>query len=146
MESLLYSTAELAEQKQIQQIVYRYYCDHYSDVKQAFDEFKKLNTFIQQQPPGTIQLKRFGCIVFLLKCTPEGIEFHSLGQETTTFEYIKNIYQLVDYVRGLKVPALYSYSNERKFDIVMRRLKLSVKKDRQVAPDGVTYSYYRLEF
>lgn len=145
MESLLYRTADLLEQKQIQQIVYTYYCDHYKNPQQAFEEYKKLNTFIQQHPDST-QLVRFGHIVFLLKATAEGCEFHSLGHETSTFEYIKNIYQLIEYVRGLNVPALYSYSNERKFDIVMRRLKLNVKKDIQVAADGVTYSYYRLEF
>lgn len=145
MESLLYSTADIAEQKTIQHIVYTYYCEHYKNPQQAFDEYKKLNTFIKQHPDST-HLVRFGRIVFLLKSTTEGIEFHSLGRETSGLAYVKNIRALIDYVQALGANALYSYSTDPGFDIVMRRMRLDITKDIRVGPDGVTYSYYRLEF
>lgn len=139
------STAELQEDKEITKIVYNYYCEHYKNSQQAFDEFKKLNTFMKHNP-FTTKFVKFGNIVFLLKLEGSEVEFHSLGKESSMFAYFKDLRQLRDYVKGLNVTAMYSYSNDRTFELMFRRDNLNFTKDRRVAPDGVTYSYYRLEF
>ena len=133
----------IREDKEITKIVYNYFCDHYRSQPQGFEEFKKFNTRMKQAP--NTKLVKFGNIVFLLKLDDDGIEFHSMGKETSVFAYIKDLRQLVDYVKQLNVPALYSYSNDSMFEIIFRRFQ-NTTQELKVAPDGNTYNYYRLEF
>jgi len=138
------SIADIKEDKEINEIVYNYFSNHYKNQQQAFEEFKKLNTKMKLSP--NTKLVKFGNIVFLLKLDNDEIEFHSIGKETSTFAYIKDLHELVDYAKKLNVKAVYSYSNDSVFEIIFRRIKLNFTQDLKVAPDGNTYNYYRLEF
>ena len=136
--------ADIQEDKEIKKIVYNYFCDYYKNQQRGFDEFKKLNTKMKLSP--NTKLVKFGNIVFLLKLDDNEIEFHSIGKETSTFAYIKDLHQLCDYAKSLNVKAVYSYSNDSIFETIFRRIKLNFTQDLKVAPDGRTYNYYRLEF
>ena len=138
------SIVDIKEDKEINEIVYNYFSNHYKNQQRAFDEFKKLNTKIKLSP--NTKLVKFGKIVFLLKLDQDEIEFHSMGKETSTFAYIKDLHKLCDYAQGLNVKAVYSYSNDSIFETIFRRIKLNFTQDLKVAPDGNTYNYYRLEF
>jgi hypothetical protein len=138
------SIADIKEDKEINEIVYNYFSNYYKNQQQAFEEFKKLNTKMKLNP--NTKLVKFGNIVFLLKLDDDEIEFHSIGKETSTFAYIKDLHELCDYEKKLNVKAVYSYSNDSVFEIIFRRIKLNFTQDLKVAPDGHTYNYYRLEF
>ena len=138
------SIAHIKEDKEINEIVYNYFSNHYKNQQRAFEEFKKLNTKMKLSP--NTKLVKFGNIVFLLKLDEDEIEFHSIGKETSTFAYIKDLHELCDYAKGLNVKAVYSYSNDSVFETIFRRIKLNFTQDLKVAPDGNTYNYYRLEF
>lgn len=138
------SYVDIQEDKEIRKIVYNYFCDHYKNQQRGFDELKKLNTKMKLSP--NTKLVKFGKIVFLLKLDNDEIEFHSMGKETSTFAYIKDLHQLCNYAKGLNVRAVYSYSNDSVFEVIFRRIKLNFTRDLKVGPDGNTYNYYRLEF
>jgi hypothetical protein len=92
------------------------------------------------------KLIRIGNIVFLLKFNNNEVEFHSMGEETSAFAFIRCIYKLIDYVQELKVRSISTYGNDPVFEKLYERVLVSAKKDKKVGPDGMTYNYYRLEF
>lgn len=129
--------------KEINKIVFNYYSSVYKDQRTAFNEFKKLNMLLDQ---NMCKLYHSGNTVFLLTFNDNEIQFHSMGNETSPFRFIKNLKQLFDYARSLKVRAITSYSNEPIFDAIVDKMNLGITKDIKVNPDGITYNYYRLEF
>jgi hypothetical protein len=130
--------------KEINKIVFNYYLQNYNDNKIAVKEYTKLNMLIQSD--ATAKLIRIGNIVFLLKFNNNEVEFHSMGQETSAFAFIRNIYKLIDYVKGLKVSAVNTYGNDPVFEKLYERVLVKARKENKVGPDGMTYNYYRLEF
>lgn len=125
-------------------IVFNYYlkaCPHRSA---AFEEYKKLNTMLMRD--STKKLHRINNTVFLLSLHNTECEFHSMGQETSAFAFIKNIYKLIDYARTLNVSAITTYGTDPVFEKLFQRVSVAATRDIQVGPDGTTYSYYRLEF
>jgi len=131
------------QDKETTEIVFNYYLNEYKHHRLAIKEYKKLNTVLANPMS---KLHRIGNIVFLLTIKDDELEFHSMGQEVNTFAFIKNLYALSEYAKELKVHAMYSYSNDKIFDTIFRRIKLDFTKDIKVGPDGITYNYYRLEF
>ena len=130
--------------KQINEIVFKYYLQNYKDSKIAIKEYSKLNMLISND--NTTKIIRIGNIVFLLKFKGDEVEFHSMGEETSAFAFIRCIYKLIDYVQALKVRAISTYGNDPVFEKLYQRVLVSAKKDKKVGPDGMTYNYYRLEF
>jgi hypothetical protein len=130
--------------KEINRIVFKYYLQHYKDSSIAIKEYAKLNTLIRTD--NAAKLIRIGNIVFLLKFNNNEVEFHSMGQETSAFAFIRNIYKLIDYVRTLKVSAINTYGNDPVFEKLYERVLVQAQKENRVGPDGMTYNYYRLEF
>ena len=94
----------------------------------------------------TCQLYRQGNIVFFLMLKNNEVEFHSMGQETSAFAFIRCIYKLIDYVKTLNVSAITTYGNDVVFEKLYDRVLVRATKDLKVAQDGVTYNHYRLEF
>lgn len=129
--------------KDINKIVYSYYLNNYKDRTKTMDEYKKLNMLLATKQAHLVQSNN---IVFLLTQANNEIEFHSMGEETSAFAFIKNIYKLIDYVKTLNVRAIKTYGNNPVFDKLFQRVSVAATKDIQVGPDGTTYSYYRLEF
>ena len=130
--------------KEINEIVFKYYLQNYKDSKIAIKEYSKLNMLIKND--NTTKIIRIGNIVFLLKFKGDEVEFHSMGEETSAFAFIRCIYKLIDYVQGLKVRAISTYGNDPVFEKLYQRVLVKAKKDKKVGPDGMTYNYYRLEF
>jgi hypothetical protein len=130
--------------KEINEIVFNYYLQNYKDQSVALREYAKLNMLITKD--NATKLIRIGNIVFFLKFNNDEVEFHSMGQETTAFAFIKNIYKLIDYVQPLKVRAITTYGNDPVFEKLYQRVLVKATKEKKVAPDGVAYNYYRLEF
>jgi len=130
--------------KEINEIVFNYYLNEYKDNKIAIKEYSKLNTLISKD--SSAKLIRIGNTVFFLKFNNNEVEFHSMGQELTAFAFIRNIYKLIDYVQGLKVRAITTYGNDPVFEKLYQRVLVKATKEKKVAPDGVAYNYYRLEF
>jgi hypothetical protein len=130
--------------KEINEIVFKYYLENYKDSKIAVKEYAKLNMILNKD--NSAKLMRIGNIVFLLNFDKDEVEFHSMGHETSAFAFIRNIYKLIDYVRGLKVRSISTYGNDPVFEKLYQRVLVSAKKDIKVGPDGMTYNYYRLEF
>jgi hypothetical protein len=130
--------------KEINEIVFKYYLKNYKDSKIAVKEYSKLNTLISKD--SSTKLIRISNIVFLLKFNNDEVEFHSMGQEDSAFAFIRSIYKLIDYVQGLKVKSISTYGNDPVFEKLYQRVLVSAKKDIKVGPDGMTYNYYRLEF
>jgi len=130
--------------KEINEIVFKYYLKEYKISRIAIKEYSKLNMLIKND--NTTKLIRIGNIVFLLKFNNNEIEFHSMGEETSAFAFIRCIYKLIDYVQELKVRAISTYGNDPVFEKLYERVLVSAKKDKKVGPDGMTYNYYRLEF
>lgn len=129
--------------KEINKIVFNYYASVYKDKQKAFNEFKKLNILLEQ---NRCKLYRCGNTVFLLTFNDNEIQFHSMGNETSSFKFIKNLKNLFDLARSIGAKAISSYSNEEIFDKIVTRMNLGITKDIRVNPDGITYNYYRLEF
>ena len=129
--------------KDVNRIVYTYYLNNYKDRLKTMDEYKKLNMLLATKQAQLVQSNN---IVFLLTQANDEIEFHSMGEETSAFAFIKNIYKLIDYVKTLNVRAIKTYGNNPVFDKFFQRVSVAATKDIQVGPDGITYSYYRLEF
>ena len=129
--------------KDVNRIVYTYYLNNYKDRLKTMDEYKKLNMLLATKQAQLVQSNN---IVFLLTQANDEIEFHSMGEETSAFAFIKNIYKLIDYVKTLNVRAIKTYGNNPVFDKLFQRVSVAATKDIQVGPDGITYSYYRLEF
>jgi hypothetical protein len=130
--------------KAITEIVFRYYLENYPDRKQAIKEYAKLNMLMATDQ--STQLLRIGRIVFLLSFREGEVEFHSMGRETSAFAFIRSIYKLIDFVRGLQVTSISTYGNDPVFEKLYDRVLVEAKKDIRVGPDGMTYNYYRLEF
>jgi hypothetical protein len=107
------------------------------------EEYKKLNMLLATHQAVLVQSNN---IVFLLTQDNNEIEFHSMGQETSAFAFIKNIYRLIDYVKTLNVRAIKTYGNNPVFDKLFLRVSVDATRDIKVGPDGIAYSYYRLEF
>jgi hypothetical protein len=129
--------------KEVNNIVFNYYLKQYPNPRQAMAEYKKLNMLLDNK---TCQLCRYGNIVFFLMLKNNEVEFHSMGQETSAFAFIRGIYKLIDYVKTLNVSAITTYGNDVVFEKLYERVLVQATKDFKVAPDGVAYSYYRLEF
>lgn len=129
--------------KETNKIVFNYYLKEYKDTEKSINEYKKLNTLLKYSKDT--RLVRFGDIVFLLRFENNEVEFHSMGQEASSFRFIKNLKQLFDYARTLKVYSISSYSNEIIFDKIVSRMNLGITKDIKVGSDGTAYNYYRLE-
>lgn len=129
--------------KEINKIVFNYYASVYKDKQTTFNEYKKLNILLEQ---NKCKLYRCGNTVFLLTFADNEIQFHSMGNETSSFKFIRNLKNLFDVARAMKVRAISSYSNEEIFDKIVMRMNLGITKDIKVNPDGITYNYYRLEF
>ena len=130
--------------KEINEIVFRYYLENYKDSRVAVKEYAKLNTLISQD--NSAKLIRIGNIVFFLKFKNNEVEFHSMGEESSAFAFIRCIYKLIDYVQGLKVRAISTYGNDPVFEKLYQRVLVKATKEKKVMPDGMTYNYYRLEF
>ena len=130
--------------KEINEIVFRYYLKEYKISRIAVKEYSKLNMLIRND--NSTKLIRIGNIVFLLKFNGDEVEFHSMGEESSPFAFIRCIYKLIDYVQGLKVRAISTYGNDPVFEKLYERVLVSAKKDKKVGPDGITYNHYRLEF
>ena len=129
--------------KEINKIVFNYYLKQYPNHRQAMAEYKKLNMLLATK---TCQLYRQGNIVFFLMLKNNEVEFHSMGQETSAFAFIRCIYKLIDYVKTLNVSAITTYGNDVVFEKLYDRVLVTATKDLKVAQDGVTYNHYRLEF
>jgi len=129
--------------KEISRIVFDYYLSVYKDKEKTFNEYKKLNMLLNE---NKCKLHRIGNTVFLLTLIDDEIQFHSMGKETSSFRFIKNLKQLFDYARALKAKSISSYSNEPIFEAIVDKMNLGITKDIRVNPDGITYNYYRLEF
>lgn len=129
--------------KQVNRIVFNYYQEQYPDPHRAMREYARLNMLLDQ---GVGRLYHEGRTVFFLDLQGTEIEFHSMGHETSAFAFVKNIYRLIDYVRTLPVTAIRTYGDNPVFEKLFQRVSVSATRDRQVGPDGHTYSYYRLEF
>lgn len=130
--------------KEINEIVFKYYLKEYKISRIAVKEYSKLNMLIRND--NSTKLIRIGNIVFLLKFKGDEVEFHSMGEESSPFAFIRCIYKLIDYVQGLKVRAISTYGNDPVFEKLYQRVLVKAKKDIKVGPDGMTYNYYRLEF
>jgi hypothetical protein len=130
--------------KEINEIVFKYYLENYKDSKIAVKEYAKLNMILNKD--SSAKLIRIGNIVFLLNFNNDEVEFHSMGHETSAFAFIRCIYKLINYVQGLKVRSISTYGNDPVFEKLYQRVLVSAKKDIKVGPDGMTYNYYRLEF
>jgi len=130
--------------KEINEIVFKYYLENYKDSKIAVKEYSKLNMIINKD--NLTRLIRIGNIVFLLKFKDNEVEFHSMGHEQSAFAFIRNIYKLIDYVKALGVRAIMTYGNDPVFEKLYQRVLVAATKDIKVGPDGMTYNYYRLEF
>ena len=130
--------------KEINEIVFKYYLENYKDSRVAVKEYAKLNTIISQD--DSAKLIRIGNIVFFLKFKNNEVEFHSMGEESSAFAFIRCIYKLIDYVQGLKVRAISTYGNDPVFEKLYQRVLVKATKEKKVMPDGMTYNYYRLEF
>jgi hypothetical protein len=129
--------------KEINKIVFNYYASVYKNKQTAFNEFKKLNMLLDE---NKCKLYRSGNTVFLLTFADNEIQFHSMGNETSPFRFIKNLKQLFDLAKSIGAKAISSYSNEEIFDKIVAKMNLGITKDIKVNPDGITYNYYRLEF
>lgn len=129
--------------KEVNKIVFNYYLKECADPQQAMAEYKKLNMLLATK---TCQLYRQGNIVFLLMLKNNEVEFHSMGQETSAFAFIRCIYKLIDYAKTLNVSAITTYGNDVVFEKLYDRVLVRATKDLKVALDGVTYNHYRLEF
>ena len=129
--------------KEVNNIVFKYYLKQYSNHDEAMREYKKLNTVLAS---GVGQLYRQGNIVFFITQRDNELEFHSMGQETSAFAFIRCIYKLIDYVKTLNVSAITTYGNDVVFEKLYDRVLVQATKDLKVAQDGVTYNHYRLEF
>ena len=130
--------------KEINEIVFNYYLKEYKISRIAVKEYSKLNMLIRND--NSTKIIRIGNIVFLLKFKGDEVEFHSMGEESSPFAFIRCIYKLIDYVQGLKVRAISTYGNDPVFEKLYQRVLVKAKKDIKVGPDGMTYNYYRLEF
>jgi len=130
--------------KEINEIVFKYYLQNYEDRKVAVKEYTKLNMLITNNSEN--KLIRIGNIVFFLKFNNDEVEFHSMGQEDSAFAFIRCIYKLIDYVQAMKVRSISTYGNDPVFEKLYERVLVKAKKDKKVAPDGITYNHYRLEF
>jgi hypothetical protein len=130
--------------KATNEIVFNYYLKEYKNRSQAIEEYKKLNTVLAMSPNK--KLLKINNTVFLLSLDNNEIEFHSIGYETSPFKFIRNLKKLFEFARSKGVSAISSYSNEEIFDKIVMKMNLGITKDIKVGPDGITYSYYRLEF
>ena len=130
--------------KEINEIVFKYYLENYKDKGVAVKEYAKLNMLISKNDEN--KLIRIGNIVFFLKFKDNEVEFHSMGHEESAFAFIRCIYKLIDYVQGLKVRAISTYGNDPVFEKLYERVLVKAKKENKVGPDGITYNHYRLEF
>jgi len=129
--------------KEVNKIVFNYYLKEFADPRQAMAEYKKLNTVLAN---GVGQLYRQGNIVFFLHVKDQEVEFHSMGQETSAFAFIRCIYKLINYAKTLNVKSISTYGNSAVFEKLYDRVLVNATKDLKVAQDGVTYNHYRLEF
>jgi hypothetical protein len=125
-------------------IVYNYFIEYYGNRRTAITEFNKLKFMLKNKE--TYKLVAFGNTVFLLTFLDHGVEFHSMGRETSAFAFTKNIRRLIDYVKELNVGSISTYGDQEIFEYISERMKLDIKKELKLADDGKTYNYYRLEF
>lgn len=128
---------------EVNNIVFKYYLKQYSNPDQAFREYKKLNTVLAH---GVGELYRQGNIVFFITQRDNELEFHSMGQETSAFAFIRCVYKLIDYAKTLNVRAITTYGNDVVFEKLYDRVSVRATKDSKVGPDGIAYNHYRLEF
>ena len=125
--------------------VYDYFIDHYGDRRTAINEFNKLKMILDNY--DNHKLVSFGNLIFVLKTENNEVEFHIMGKTTSVFALYKDIHRLINYVKTLNMKSIWSYgNNDPIFEKVGHRLKLDIKKELKIGPDGNTYNYYRLEF
>jgi hypothetical protein len=93
-----------------------------------------------------IRLVHLGNTLFLVIVKGKGmVEVHTMSIEESVSSLAKNFTMLVSYLKGIGVKVAYTYTDDRRYEMVAKRTRLPFQKKEVEAEDGKTYTAYYLE-
>lgn len=93
-----------------------------------------------------IRLVHLGNTLFLVVVKGKGmVEVHTMSIEESVTSLAKNFVMLVNYLKGIGVKVAYTYTDDKRYEMVAKRTRLPFEKKEVTAEDGKTYTAYYLE-
>ncbi len=132
-----------AEQQEIMDILTRYWTKETGSAEKAQMMLQKLASLLSQDGANLIHI---GNTVFLMIVTGKGeVEIHTMTADEDSVSLANSFRELAKTLKGLGVKKAYTYANDPRFEVVARRTRLPIKKQKQKSRDGKDVTVYTLE-
>jgi hypothetical protein len=131
------------EAQKIESIARNYFTQQSGSPEGAEKMMQKLAGILQEEGANLVHL---GNVVFLILVRGKGVvEFHTIGSESTSEAYAKDLVDLANYVKNIGVKLAYTYTDSRAFERVARLTGLPITKT-ETDIDGKRVFVYAVEF
>lgn len=131
------------EQQQIMDILTRYWIKETGSEERAQLMLQKLAGLLQQEGANLIHI---GNTMFLMIVTGKGeVEIHTMTADEDSVSLAKAFRELAKTLKGLGVKKAYTYAEDPRFEVVAKRTRLPVKKEKKKVRDGKEMTVYTLE-
>lgn len=131
------------EQQEIMDILTRYWTKETGSPEKAQMMLQKLASLLSQDGANLIHI---GNTVFLMIVTGKGeVEIHTMTADEDSVSLANSFRELAKTLKGLGVKKAYTYANDPRFEVVAKRTRLPIKKQKQKSRDGKDVTVYTLE-
>jgi predicted amino acid-binding ACT domain protein len=131
------------EQQEIMDILTRYWTKETGSAEKAQMMLQKLASLLSQDGANLIHI---GNTVFLMIVTGKGeVEIHTMTADEDSVSLANSFRELAKTLKGLGVKKAYTYANDPRFEVVAKRTRLPIKKQKQKSRDGKDVTVYTLE-
>ena len=131
------------EQQEIMDILTRYWVKETGSEEKAQMMLQKLAGLVQQEGANLIHI---GNTMFLMMVTGKGeVEIHTMTADEDSVSLANAFRELAKTLKGLGVKKAYTYAEDPKFEIIAKRTRLPIKKEKKKARDGKEATVYTLE-
>ena len=131
------------EQQEIMDILTRYWVKETGSQEKAQMMLQKLAGLVQQEGANLIHI---GNTMFLMMVTGKGeVEIHTMTADEDTASLARAFRELAKTLKGLGVKRAYTYAEDPRFEIVAKRTRLPIKKEKKKVRNGKEATVYTLE-
>jgi hypothetical protein len=132
------------EIQEIERIIYGFFLKEYKNEKKAQIMMQKLAGMLQD--PG-VKLVHFGNTVFMyILVEPQVAEIHTMSLDEGSAALAKNLVSFLKFLQNIGIKEAYSYSDDPKFGVIVKRTRLPIETRTEQAQDGKTYTIYSIRF
>jgi hypothetical protein len=124
-------------------ILTRYWVKETGSQEKAQLMLQKLAGLVQQEGANLIHI---GNTMFLMLVTGKGeVEIHTMTADEDTASLARAFRELAKTLKGLGVKRAYTYAEDPRFEIVAKRTRLPIKKEKKKVRNGKEATVYTLE-